>query len=194
MSSELGEIDEALTKKTVERIRPALMQCYESGLDRVAYMGGDLKFFLRVKADGHLRWGFVELTTLGDRQTETCMLDVLSATHWPLPEGGEAEVHQALGFDAPPGGRTPLEWSADRVALAVGKKSQELASCKKHGPGAFQITAYVAADHGVGHIVAAGASAPNLASAADVDCILGVVRSLKLPSPGSTPAKVSFSE
>jgi len=122
------------------------------------------------------------------------MLGVLSATQWPLPDGGEAEVHQSLGFDAPPGGRVPVEWSPDKVLAAAGKKSLDVASCKKHGPGAFQITAYVTADHGVGHIVAAGAAAPSLAAAADVDCILGVVRSLKLPSPGSAPAKVSFSE
>jgi hypothetical protein len=193
MMSELGEIDEVATQKTFERIRPALMSCYSAGLTRLDSLAGDVKFFIRVKADGHLRWGFMEQSTLGDRQTETCMLGVLSGTQWPIPDGGEAEVHQGLGFDPPPGVRPPVDWKADRVTPAVDKKSVELKSCKKHGDGQFQVTAYVRNEKGAGRVILAGSTAPNNAAADDIECLLGVVRGLKLPSPGSYPAKVSFS-
>jgi len=192
MSSELGEIDEAATKATFARVRPALTKCYSSGLERLEYLAGDVKFYLRVQADGHLRWVFLEESSFGDRETERCMLGVLSATQWPLPEGGEAEVHQGLGFDPPSGVRAPTDWSADRVSAGVSARSADVAACKKHGAGTFQVTAYVATDHGVGHVIAAGTTAPAAPAAADVDCVLGVVRSMKLPSPGSYPAKVSF--
>ena len=189
----MGEIDEVATKKTFERTQPALMACYTTGLDRVEYMAGDVKFFIRVKADGRMRWGFLEQSTLGDRTTETCMLGVLGATQWPLPEGGEAEVHQSLGFDPPPGVRPPADWSPDKVKAAINLKAAEASACKKHGAGVFPITAYVREEHGAGHVVAAGAAAPTGAAAPDVDCILGVVRAMKLPTPGSYAAKVSFS-
>ncbi len=193
MSAELGEIDEAATKKTFDRIRPALMRCYTTGLERLDYLSGDVKFYIRVKADGRLHWAFFEQSTIGDRQTEQCMLGVLGDTQWPIPDGGEAEVHTGLGFDAPSGVRAPSDWSADRVAQAVAQKGDAASACKKHGSGTFQVTAYVGSDHGSGHVLAAGAAAPNAASAPDVDCVLGVVRGMKLPSPGSYPAKVSFS-
>ena len=192
MQSELGEIDEGATKKTFERVRPSLMKCYTAGLDRLEFMSGEVKFYLRVTPEGHLRWVFFEGSTLGDRTTEKCMLDALSAAQWPLPEGGEAEVHQGLEFDAPQGVRAPADWSADKVAAAVAKKAAEASACKKHGDAAFQVTAYVKSEHGAGHVLAAGASAPTPPAAADVDCVLGVVSTMKLPSPGSYPAKVSF--
>jgi hypothetical protein len=193
MTAELGEIDEAATKKTFDRLSPALMACYTSGLTKLEYMSGDVKFYLRVKADGHVRWVFLEQTSLGDRDTETCMLGVLSSASWPLPEGGEAEVHHDLGFDAPQGVRAPTSWSSDRVANAIGQKTTAVTACKQHGSGTFQVTAYVAPHGGAGHVVAAGATAPSATGADDVDCLLGVVKSMKLPSPGSYPAKVAFS-
>jgi hypothetical protein len=193
MSSELGEIDEAATRKTFDRVKPALMRCYTAGLERVEYLAGDIKFYIRVKQDGHLRWGFVEQSTLGDRKTESCMVGVLGDTQWPLPEGGEAEVHHGMGFDAPSNVRAPTDWSPDRVAAAVGKQGDAIAACRQHGSGSIQVTAYVAPDHGAGRVLAAGASAPSSDAASDIDCVLGVVRGMKVPSPGSYAAKVTFS-
>src|SRR5580698_1456515 len=63
MSAELGEIDEVATKKTFERVRPSLMACYTTGLTRVEYLSGDIKFYMRVKPDGHVRWVFFEQST-----------------------------------------------------------------------------------------------------------------------------------
>ena len=192
MSAELGENDEAATIKTFDRVRPALMSCYTAGLDRLDYLSGDVKFFLRVKADGHVHWVFMQETTLGDRLTEKCMLDVLTATQWPLPEGGEAEVHQGLGFDPPNGVRPPTSWGSDRVAAALAKRGKDFAACRGSATGIFQVTAYVEQKGAGGHVLASGATAPNAASADKVDCLLGVVNDLKLSSPGSYPAKVGF--
>ncbi len=193
MQSELGDIDEGATKKAFERARPALLTCFATGLERVDYLAGEAKFFIRVKPDGHLRWAFLEQSTIGDRATEKCMVGALTDAEWPRPEGGEAEVHQGLAFDPPSGVRAATDWSGDRVAAALAKKSGAVSACKTHGDGTFQATAYVKADHGAGHVVTSGASAPSAAAAADIDCLLGVVSSLKLPNPGSYPAKVSFS-
>ncbi len=191
MQSELGQIDEAATSKAFSRAQPALMRCYAEGQGRLEYLAGDLKFFMRVQPDGHLRWVFVEQSTLGDHEAEACMLEALRSTAWPLPDGGDAEVHHDLGFDAPPGVRAPTDWSADRVAQAVASSAVE--ACKTHGTGTFHVTAYVEPDHGAGRVITASVAPPSAPAAADVDCLLGVVKGMKLPSPGSYPAKVSFS-
>jgi hypothetical protein len=78
------------------------------------------------------------------------------------------------------------------VAQATSRAASGAAACKQHGGGTFQVTAYVAPEHGAGHVVAASVAAPSSAAASDVDCLLGVVKAMKLPSPGSYPAKVSF--
>jgi hypothetical protein len=193
VSSELGQIDEAATIKTFDRVRPALMKCYTTGLDRLEYLAGDVKFFMRVKADGHVHWVFMQQSSIGDRATEKCMLDVLTATQWPLPEGGEAEVHQGLGFDAPQGVRPPTSWSTDRVAAALGKHAKDFAACKGGESGSFNVTAYVAKKGAAGRVLAAGGAASTTLAADKIDCLLDVVTAMKLPSPGSYPAKVSFS-
>ena len=196
VSAELGQIDEAATIKTFDRVKPALMKCYATGLDRLDYLAGDVKFFLRVQQDGHVHWVFMQESSIGDRVTEKCMLDVLTATQWPLPEGGEAEVHQGIGFDAPQGVRPPTSWSTDRVAAALGKHAKDFAACKGGESGSFNVTAYVEQKGAAGHVLAGvGSTAPTKdalrgrqgrLSASDVG------PAMKLPSPGSYPAKVSF--
>jgi hypothetical protein len=193
MESELGQIDEAATSKTFARARSALMRCYAAGQGRLDYLAGDVKFFLRVQPDGHLRWAFVEQSTLGDHETEACMLEVLDSASWPLPDGGDAEVHQGLGFDPPPDARPPTDWSESRVAQAVQRSSAAASACKQHAQGTFQVTAYVGPDHGAGRVLAASVAPASAKAVPDADCLLGVVKAMKLPSPGSYPAKVSFS-
>jgi hypothetical protein len=122
------------------------------------------------------------------------MLGVMAGAQWPSPEGGEAEIHQAIGFDAPMGVRLPTDWTADRLTVAVDKASHGVAACKQHGSGSFAVTAYVHSQKGgIGKILAAGAAAPTKESDADIDCLVGVVQKMKVPSPGSYAAKVSFS-
>lgn len=193
MMSELGSIDPAATSKTFDNLRSSMMRCYATGQERVEFMSGDVKFYFRVKPDGSLHWAFIEQSTLGDRTTEKCMLNLLTMAKWPLPEGGEAEVHQGLGFDAPGNVRPPSDWSADRLAPALAKAQKSVAACKQHGSGSFLMTAYVHPEKVGGSVLAAGAAPPNKDAEADVDCVVGVVQKLKLPSPGSYAAKVSFS-
>jgi hypothetical protein len=193
-TAELGQIDDAATNKMFVTLRPALMQCYSSGRERLEFLQGDVKFYFRVRADGTTRWAFLEQSTLGDRYTEKCMLSVVLGARWPLPEDGEAEVHQGLGFDAPTGVRPPADWSAEHVMKAIDKASHGVAQCKQHASGSFSMTAYVHSQKGgIGKVLAAGAAAPTKEGDADIDCLVGVVEKMKVPSPGSYAAKVSFS-
>jgi hypothetical protein len=192
MSSELGSIDEAATTRTFAGLKSSLMRCYSTGQQRVEFLSGDVKFYLRVKADGSTHWVFLESSTLGDRTTEKCMLDIMTMARWPVPDGGEAEVHQGLGFDAPSTVRPPSDWTVDRMAAALGKASKSVNACKQHATGTYYLTAYVHPQKVGGAVLAAGAAPPTKDGEADVDCLIEVVQKLKLPSPGSYAAKVSF--
>jgi hypothetical protein len=192
VSTELGQIDPAQADAAFKKLQPALMGCYQDTQKRVDFLGGDVKFFLRVAQDGTAKWAYLEDATLGDRATERCMLDLAMGARWPTPEGGEAEVHQSMGFDPPGNVRAPADWSPDRVASAIGMHAADVAKCKAGASGAFRVTAYVEPQGKSGKVAAAGVAPPNQDGEGKADCIVDVVKKMKMPSPGSYAAKVSF--
>jgi len=137
-----------------------------------------------------VQYGYFEDSTVGDRETEKCILGVLQAASWPKPQGGEAEVRKSFGFDAPGDVRAPTDWSADKIAAAIGKAQSKIDDCKAGVSGTFKGAAYVVPDGKHGKVQAAGLAAPSKDGADKIDCLVGVVQSLELPSPGSYPAKV----
>jgi hypothetical protein len=192
VSTELGEIDQADTEKTFRSLQPQLALCFKNGRARVDYLGGDLSFFLRVGADGRAKYAYLEDSSLGDRETERCMLHVISRAVWPAPNGGEAEVRKKVGFDPPGDVRAPASWSSDRVAATLGKSGDKAEACKRGASGTFRVTAYVEPDGNNGRAHAVGVAVPNKDGDDKADCIVEAVKSMKMPSPGSYAAKVSF--
>src|SRR5579871_3314401 len=121
VQTELGQIDPKLTEATFQKLQPAFMRCYVDGQKRIEFLGGDVKFFLRVQQDGHAKYAYISDGTLGDRTTERCMLELAMNAAWPQPEGGEAEEQKSIGFDPPGGIRAPTDWASDKVGAEVGK-------------------------------------------------------------------------
>lgn len=190
-SQELGSIDEAATKKTWQRLSDKLLGCISQGSSRLEYLSGEVKFFLRIGQDGRVRYGWLERSSLGDRETEKCLLDVAKSASWPQPEGGEAEVrYDGLGFDPAGGVRMPTEWPSDKVAATVGKHHDSLARCLDGvGDTKFRVTAYIEPG---GKVQAVGVSTSSKEGAEKIDCIVSAVHAMKMPNPGSYAAKVAF--
>ena len=192
MKTELGEIDPAAVEATMQRAQGKLASCHHDGLRRVEYLGGDVKFFLRIGEDGRIRYGYFEDSTLGDSDTERCILDVLEAQAWPKPKGGEAEVRKSFGFDAPGDVRAPTSWPSDKIVTALGKAEDDVRKCRKGIEGSFKVTAYVEPDGKNGKVQAVGVTPPNKEGVEKIECLIKTVKSMKVPSPGSYAAKVSF--
>ena len=195
VSQELGSIDPKAADKVFQKLQGELMGCQKDGLSRVDVLSGDVKFFVRIGHDGKARYAYFEETTLGDRVTEKCMLDVVLRGNWPQPEGGdEAEARKSYGFD-PGSVREPTQWTADKVSGTLSKHEGDLKKCTKGATG-FKVTAYVApvGDGGKeGRALSVGVSTPNKEGAERTDCIAEAVKGMKFPSPGSYPAKVTYS-
>jgi hypothetical protein len=192
VQGELGEIDQDATEKTFRGLQPDLMQCYKQGQKRVEYLSGDVKFFLRVGPDGGAKWAFLEQSTLGDRLTERCMVTAIVDARWPQPTGGEAEVHKEIGFDPPSNVRKAVDWSPERVTATLGKHGADASGCKAGASGDFKVTAYIEPHGKGGKVQAVGVAPPAKDNDDKVDCIVDAVKKMKMPSPGSYPAKVSF--
>ena len=144
VSQELGSIDQRKVEQTFAGlVSGALEGCHTKGRDRIEFLTGDVKVFLRIDGGGRMKYGYFEDSTLGDRETERCILGVFSAASWPKPEGGEAEVRR------PGGAREPTAWPSDKVTAAlVDAKDVHKAveKCKAGVKADFSVTAYVEMD------------------------------------------------
>jgi hypothetical protein len=232
VEQELGSIDPKAVEKTFDRLLQGnLESCHKQGRDRIEYLSGEAKVFVRVGKDGKARYTFFDESTIGDRDTEKCVLDTLSGADWPKPQGGEAEVRSSFSWS---GGseRAPSPWTPEKASGAVAEDSAAkgaIEKCKSGVSGTFRVTAYVEpgepdpaapadaaaseahAGHGKGagkkpehkasakpghqhggKFKAIGVTPPGKEGADKVDCIVDVLKSVSLPSPGSYAAKVTF--
>jgi hypothetical protein len=190
VQQEMGELDEKKTTATFEHVSSDLQKCFSQGVGRLPYLSGEVRLVVRIAESGSAKWAFVKESTLGDRQTENCMLGVLKSASWPKPVGGEGQAEKGLSFD--PGGdeRPPVAWSPDRLGGALGKAKGELASCRSSaGAGPMQATLYVGTD---GKAQAVGVSGADEKAEKAVSCIQSALEKITFPSPGSWPAKVTI--
>lgn len=218
VEQELGSIDQRAVERKFGALQGEFEKCHQQGRDRVEYLSGDLKIFMRVGKDGKVRYSYFEESTVGDRDTEKCILEVLGRAAWPQPQGGEAEVRNGFGW-GPGGERAPTPWGPEKVMGALDDAKdvkKDVQKCKAGVKGDFIVTAYVehddsatdekpaakpggnkkhgkkaGKDHG-GKFKTIGIVPPGKDGADKVDCIVDALKPLKLPTPGSYAAKVSF--
>ncbi|MEO9232641.1 MAG: hypothetical protein ABI421_04865 [Polyangiaceae bacterium] len=220
MQQELGSIDDGAIEQSFVKLGPQLETCHAAGRARIGVLAGDVTVFMRIDAHGQARYDYLQSSTLGDRETEKCILDLLTQTTWPVPVGGEAEVTHSFGWEAG-SERALTSWDTEKITDAIDASAvtkHALDQCKR-GANAMQLTAYVSAgapapsviaptkkkgkqksrkktgkSKGVkpGHFREIGAASSNKDVAEKIDCVISALKDLPLPSPGSYTAKVSF--
>lgn len=190
VSAEIGALDEGKITKAFGASLKKLERCLADGAKRVEFIGGQAGFFVKIDLQGRVVHAHLEKSSLGDRETERCMLDALRAAQWPAPVGGQVGLaRKGFDFDPPNDVRPPTEWDSGRVSGSIGSRAGEIKKCKGGAPGSFSATAYVGTD---GRVLAAGVAASDEQGEAVVDCLVGVLKGMKFSSPISWPAKVSF--
>lgn len=189
--SEIGALDDTKVKQTFEHVSVRLTACFSKGAERIAYLAGDVRFVVRVAKDGSARWAYVKDSTLGDRETEVCMLGALKAASWPLPQGGEGLAENTFTFDPGSEERPPVAWSPEQLGAAQRKVRGALAQCRKQsGTRSLKATMYVETD---GKASSVGVASGDEKGDAAADCVIDALKGLKYPSPGSYASKVSVS-
>ena len=188
VSAEIGGLSEEKVDKTFQKALPDFQRCLDDGAKRVEFLGGSVSFFVKIDQRGRVDHAHLEKSTIGDRDTEKCLLASLRSKKWPKPVGALHGLARK-SFDPPNDVRAPTSWESDRVSDSVGKLSKKLQSCKKGNSGSFEATAYVGTD---GNVLSASVTPPDEAGEEQVDCLVDTLKSATLPSPGSWPAKVTF--
>jgi len=182
----MGTIDADEVRMTIEPKLGRFMRCFSTRYQDIEILGGHIHMSFRVDIEGRVLWVFPNESSIGDRETERCLLETAKAIHFPRPHGGEAEFGYPLDLDPPEDVRPPVSWAESSVADTVERNRGSVAEC---GSG-FTVTAYVGPG---GEVMAAGASTSELTNAENLDCVTDAVSQWEMPDPGSYPAKVSFS-
>jgi hypothetical protein len=191
VETEIGALDDGKVKQTFEHASGRLNGCFTKGTARVAYLGGEVRFVVRVAKDGSARWAYIKDSTLGDRETESCMLDVLKGASWPRPEGGEGLAENTFSFDPGSEERPPVAWSPAELGPAQKKVKSALAKCKQEaGTKSLKATMYVETD---GKAQSIGVASGDEKGDAAARCVIEALKAIKFPSPGSYASKVTVS-
>jgi hypothetical protein len=190
MGGQLGSLDEGKVNETFATLVPRFGECLSQGASRVEFLGGHVKFALRISLQGSVKWAYLAESTLGDRDTERCMLNIAKGARWPLPQEGEGQAQRSFDFDPSPDVRDAVPWGADRISKALASSRAKLSHCKSSAPGKYHATVYVQTN---GSPISAGVAPPDeRGESGAVDCMVDVIKGMKFPSPGSWPAKVMF--
>lgn len=189
-SAEVGALDEGKVTQIFREAQSALEKCVAAGAARNELEGGDIAFLVKIGKSGKVVHAHAEKSTLGDRDTEKCMLEVLRKRSWPAPQGGDVGLaRNSFGFDMPNDARPPTSWEASRVDDTMATVADEIASCKHGTRGDLTATVYVDTE---GSATSVGIAAGDDSGEDAADCLVGVLKAAKYPSPGSWPAKVTF--
>jgi hypothetical protein len=189
VSSEIGGLNEEEVNDAFESSLDGLQRCLQQGAGRVELLGGSASFFLKIGSGGQVDGSYLEKSTLGDRDTEKCMLEALRKKKWPKPVGGvHGLARKSFDFDPPNDVRPPADYDRDHLDKGLEKIAGKLASCKESG-GSYEATIYVGTD---GQVLSAGVTPPDESGESSVDCLVSTLKGASFPSPGSWPAKVTF--
>jgi hypothetical protein len=187
VSGLLGTLSQREIQGALEPKLPKFLRCAMQRRAQLDVLAGSLTTRFNVAVDGTVDHVQPAESTLGDRETERCMLEIAKATRFPPPHGGEAEFTWPLELPPDADVRAPVELvpEPEQAPLAGGRAELH----EKCGGGSVLVTAYLDPS---GQVLAAGVAAPALATPAELDCVAEGVRAFRFASPGSYVGKLSF--
>ncbi len=184
VESEIGGLDEEAMDRAFASLE--VQRCLTEGSSRLGAIGGEFKLRLRINRDGGARWAYVSESTLGDRATEKCLLDLVRGRTWPKPLGGEGLAEKAFAIDAP---AAPVLLEEKHMLPDVTRARAAASRCRHGVKGSFFATVHVRPD---GRVSAAGVAPPSERGEDVADCVVDALLKLRFRSSTPRAAKVSF--
>jgi hypothetical protein len=183
MEAEIGGLNEEAMDQAFASLD--VNRCIEQSGDKLDTLGGELKLKLRIDRRGSARWAYLSRSTLGDRDAEKCVLDLVRAKSWPRPLGGEGLAEKDFVIDP----RTePATLEERRTLVQVAQARAEAGKCRRGVPGSFFATVYLQPD---GRVVTAGVAVPSEKGEDVADCVVEALRKVRFRG-APKPAKLSF--
>ena len=186
IEADVGSLDEAAVKAAFADAKSDVTDCLMAGSKRTGYLAGEIEVAVRIAKNGGVKYAVMAESTLGDRQTEQCIVEAVKKRSWPTPKGGrEGEARQHLSYIGR--GRPATVLTPEQLGGVLKKARAELARCRKEGG----VTVTVHFDP-AGKPVNAGAAADGPEAAEAIDCAIAAMMKLRFPSPGGWTGKVTI--
>lgn len=183
---EVGGLNEEDVETAFQSLQPEIVRCVEQGMTRIEGLGGSCTVALRITREGGARWAYLKESTLGDRETERCILDAVRVRSWPKPLGGEGEAEHSFVIE----GLVPTtKWDWNRVRPMRRALDRATWPCLGRTRGRFNATLYLRWD---GHVLGAGVATSSAVAEEKSDCLADALRTLKLGKQRSRLTKVTF--
>lgn len=186
VEAEIGGLNEEAMVRAFNGLGPEIQACVEAGSAKVKPLGGHVNFALRIKKDGAVRWVYLKESTLGDADTEKCLLDAVRAKQWPKPVGGEGLAERSFDLDPR---ATPADIDEEREKRPIAAIRRDAWKCKKGARGAFRATVYIRTN---GHVLAAGVAPPSAKAQDAADCLAETIRKIPFVPAGAKTGKLTF--
>lgn len=183
-----GTIDPAAVEAGVSSALQSIVGCFGERYDELEVLSGDFTLGFRIARDGSVISARLLDSTVGDRETERCVVRAARAIRFTRPSNGEAEASHSLGIDLPDDVRPPVSVPVAQAQRLVSSNGGHALKLRCGAEAAeLAVTAYVAPG---GRAMAVGA-AGDVESRA-LDCVADAVRGWRFSDPGSYPAKVTI--
>jgi hypothetical protein len=196
----VGGMDKRAVLGAVAPVLGVVFVCIDDGLKNIPYLGGEVGIFVQVNKSGRATVAFLERSTLGDHETEACIVGAFKKRQWPRPIGGDVgELSQ--GFDFSAGGFDPPDdWNEGQLKSSMaadageddgdpfGELMGKLSDCNKEaGTNGLDVTMYLDPD---GLVQGVGVGMSDDKGHAAVSCVATTVQTTSFPVPGDNFVKV----
>lgn len=190
VSAEMGALNPQKTHSSFYNAMDGVQLCVTRATERLQFLSGDIELSVLVNTVGKPLRVWSEHSSLGDRKTELCIFDALSAVSWPSSVGGPVSIAtNRFEFPLSKGAIAPAAWDSGRATAALEPLQESLAACRTDSSGDVLITLYVDAS---GMAISAGAGHNRTVSDEAIECLLGVLLAAQYPEAEPGPAKLRF--
>jgi hypothetical protein len=189
VSGTLGTISEEQISGPFERRWDDVSRCFADAKakSKLWYLAGKVEIKLRIDRDGRPKTAYISTSTVGNWETEHCILAIARELSFSRPHGGsEAEFTYPIEFR---GKAAITPWDGARLEPAMAKHKKDVSACKKGSlPPQVMMTVYVAPG---GKLTSAGFHADAPLDEAFAACLLEKSRTWKVDDPLGRIAKAT---
>lgn len=186
VEGETGGLNQHDVESAFLSLHPKVERCIAQGMERIGALGGTFKVTMRIAPDGTAHSVFLSESTLGDRDTESCILDQIRAKSWPEPLGGDGIAEHEFAVDAQ---EPAAALDSDDFRPAMRFIRRKVHPCLRRVRGRFVATLYISRS---GQVRAAGIAPPSPEGEEQADCVAEALRKFNFGRQRSRLSKVTF--
>lgn len=182
-----GAMNDHDVDRAFRKFEKKVGRCVADGARRIEGIGGQVRLDLRIDTEGRVQSAHLSQSTLGDRETERCILDGALARTWPKAKGGIGEASHEFSIEP----SVPVtQWQSKRLRPVMSEIHKKVAKCVMPLEGKqWSATIYIRQN---GRVAASGVAQPTVEDDDRAECLAKALNRFRFGPQRSKLTKVSF--